>query len=109
MSFLENLVSWKSKKQSVVSQSSAESKYRVMANVTLELIWIKDLLTKISSLSKCSMRLYGDNNAAIHIAKNVVFHERTKHIEIDYHIARKKLEEKTDMEKHVSSGHQLHG
>ena len=42
-----NLVSWKSKKQTVVSRSSAESEYRAMANVTLEMVWIRDLLTEI--------------------------------------------------------------
>jgi len=53
------------------------------------------------------MRLYGDNKAAIHIAENVMFHKRTKHIEVDYHTVRKKLEEKIIVAKHVTSGYQL--
>ena len=63
--------------------------------MTLELVWIRDLLTKIGFLLECPMRLFGDTrHLAIHIAENVVFHERTKHIEVDCGIVRKKLEEK---------------
>ena len=64
-----------------------------MVNVTLELIWIRNLLTEIGFPPDCLMRLYGDNKAAIHIAENVVFYERTKHIEVDCHIVCKKLKD----------------
>ena len=102
----ENLVSWKNKKQSVVSQSSAESEYRAMANVTLELIWNK-FIDKDWFFLKCFMRLYGDNKATIHIVKNNVFHEKTKYIEVDCHIVCKKLEVNIIVVKHIASGRQL--
>jgi len=78
-----------------------------MTNVTSKLNWIRDLLTKNGFPPECPIKLYGDNKTTIHIAENAVFHERTKHIEVDYHIVRKKLEEKITVVKHVSSGHRL--
>ena len=74
--FLEK-ISWKSKKQSLLSQSTAESKYRAMINVSCELVWIIDLLTELDFALECPLRLYCDNQAAIHIAQNPVFHEHT--------------------------------
>jgi len=53
------------------------------------------------------MRLYSDNKTTIHIDENAVFHDRSKHIEIDCHIVHKKLKEKIVVVKHVSSRHQL--
>ena len=43
----DNLVSWKSKKQDVVADSSVEAKYHAMALATCELIWIKQLLHEL--------------------------------------------------------------
>ncbi|KAJ9544458.1 hypothetical protein OSB04_024165 [Centaurea solstitialis] len=102
-----NLVSWKSKKQNVVSRSSAESEYRAMAQTTCELIWLRNLLGELGFAQSKPMDLYCDNEAAIHIANNPVFHERTKHIEIDCHFTREKIKDGTISTSFVRTGSQL--
>ncbi|XP_017191120.2 uncharacterized mitochondrial protein AtMg00810-like [Malus domestica] len=80
-----NIVTWKSKKQQVIARSSAEVEYRAMAAITYELIWLKSFLFDLRFSSTTHMSLMCDNQAAMHIDGNPVFHEITKHIEVDYH------------------------
>ena len=80
-----NLISWKRKKQDVVARSNAETKYRAMALATCELIWLKQLLHELRFGNDGQMTLVCDNQATLHIASNPIFHERTKHIEVDRH------------------------
>ena len=102
-----NLVSWRSKKENIVSRSSAESEYRVMAQSVSEVIWIRQLLNEIGHKIPMPTKLWCDNQAAIHIASNPVFHEQTKHIEIDCHFIRDKIQEKIISTGHVRIGEQL--
>lgn len=81
-------VSWKSKKQSLVSLSSAEAEYRYMRRVVAEITWLVRLLQVLSSSPPLPVPLHSDSQAAIHIAKNPVFHERTKHVDLDCHFVR---------------------
>nr|KAJ0185122.1 hypothetical protein LSAT_V11C900481320 [Lactuca sativa] len=77
----ESLISWKSKKHEVVSRSSMEVEYRAMAVTTYEIIWLRLLLVDMRVHIFSSTPLHRDNKSAIQIARNFVFHERTKHIE----------------------------
>lgn len=84
-------VSWKSKKQYTVSRSSSEAQYRAMANAASEVTWMVRLLTELGLKNLTAVTLHCDNQSALHIARNSVFHERTKHIEVNCHFTRDKV------------------
>lgn len=86
-----SLISWKSKKQHTVSLSSAEAEYRSIRRVTAELAWLSRLLSELEVPNITPITVKCDSQAAIYIAKNPVYHERTKHIELDCHFVREKL------------------
>lgn len=87
-----NLMTWKSKKQNVIARSSVEAEYKAMASTTSELIWLQSLLKDFGFVISQPMELFCDNQAAMHIASNPVFHERTKYIEVDCHFVREKVQ-----------------
>ncbi|GJR55946.1 uncharacterized mitochondrial protein-like protein [Tanacetum coccineum] len=77
-------ISWRTKKQSMVSCSSAEAEYRAMASTVSEIIWVRWLLTN-----------------------NIVFHERTKHVEMDCYFVCKRVESKEIIPMKISSKMQI--
>ena len=87
----DSSVIWNTKKQKTISLSSAEAEYMALASVTQEVKWVNqflcELLLPCMKLSVC-MSVYVDNQAAILISKNDVYHDRTKHIDIRYHYIR---------------------
>ena len=102
-----NLVSWRSKKQSVVSRSTAEAEYRAMSLVVSEVLWVRNLLTELNVLRNVPMRVWCDNKSTINIAYNPVQHDGTKHVEIDRFFIKEKLDSGIIELSHVNSGGQV--
>ncbi|CAL1410196.1 unnamed protein product [Linum trigynum] len=100
-------VSWRTKKQSVVARSSAEAEYRAMASTVSEVIWVRALLGDLGVRLTSPTVLYCDNQAALHIAANPVFHERTKHVEMDCYFVRDHVASHEIMPRKISSQAQL--
>nr|GEY79219.1 putative copia-type protein [Tanacetum cinerariifolium] len=87
-----NFVTWRSKKQKVVALSSAEAEFQGIAQGLAEAFWIRKLLSEIGYHSTQTSKIMCDNKAGIQISKNPVQHDRTKHIEVDRHFIKEKLE-----------------
>jgi len=80
-------ISWKSQLQHIVALSTTESEYIAATEAIKEALWFKGLLKELSVLSN-DVIVYSDSQSAIHLCKNPVFHERTKHIDVRLHFIR---------------------
>ena len=79
---------WKSKLQSIIAQSTTEAEYIAINIASKEAVYIKSLLEELGFYKQKKLPLYTDNNGALLLAKNPIFHERTKHIAVKYHYVR---------------------
>jgi hypothetical protein len=78
-----------------------------MASTVSELTWIKQVLTNLNIKVEEPMKIFCDNQSARHIASNLIFHKRTKHIEVDCHFIREKVQSKEIETPFVKSEDQL--
>lgn len=83
-----NLISWSSKRQHTISQSSAEAEYRSVANAVAEACWICQLLGELCGPLTRATLVNCDNISAVYLSTNPVHHQRTKHVGIDLHFVR---------------------
>lgn len=102
-----SLISWTARKQVTVSLSSTEAEYKALANAMAEVIWIQTLLTELGVSQPKAAVLWCDNIRATYLSANLVFHARTKHIEVDYHFVRERVTQKLLGIRVISSNDQV--
>ncbi|GJV51959.1 ribonuclease H-like domain-containing protein [Tanacetum coccineum] len=87
----DNLLTWSSKRQDMLSRSSVEAEYRGVANAVAETSWLRNLLLELQTPLSTATLVYCDNVSVVYMSANPVQHQRTKHIEIDIHFVRDKV------------------
>jgi hypothetical protein len=83
-----NLISWASKKQPIVSISSAEAEYVTATSASCQVVWLRIILNDMSHTEKEPTPIFCDNTSTISLSKNHVFHKKRKHIDTRFHFIR---------------------
>ncbi|XP_044318600.1 protein COFACTOR ASSEMBLY OF COMPLEX C SUBUNIT B CCB4, chloroplastic-like [Triticum aestivum] len=86
-----SLISWSSKRQPIVSRSSAEAEYRAVANTVADCSWLRQLLQELLCVVPKATIVYCDNISAVYLSANPVHHRRTEHIQLDIHFIREQV------------------
>jgi hypothetical protein len=107
MSLGSTIVSWRSCKQLVPTDSTTEEEYVVATEATKEIVWLRKILEYLQEKQVNSTPLLVDNTSAIKLAKNPRFHDRTKHINTKYHLIRYHVEAKTIHLRHCSKNEKI--
>ncbi|XP_074362843.1 secreted RxLR effector protein 161-like [Apium graveolens] len=101
-----NLITWNSQKQRCVALSSCEAEFMAATAASCQAIWLRKLLSQITGFKIPPVKLCIDNKSAIYLAKNPVFHGRSKHIDIRIHFIRECVENGDIVVEHVRSEEQ---
>jgi hypothetical protein len=86
-------ISWQSKKQKSTAQSSCEAEYYAAGMAAFEVAWLWNILTELHLTPPGPIQVLSDSQSAIHLARNPVFHDRSKHIKNKWHFIREMLAE----------------
>lgn len=100
-------VSWRARKQATVATSSTEAEYRAAYEAAQEMVWLRQLLADFGYPQKAPTILNCDNQGALALSKNPLYHSRSKHFDVTYHWLRERVEDDTIMPVYVPTSHML--
>ncbi|XP_034229446.1 uncharacterized mitochondrial protein AtMg00810-like [Prunus dulcis] len=102
-----NPISWSSKKQASVSRSSTEAEYRALAHCAADISWIRQVLCDLHMIIPEAPLLHSDNLSALALSANPVFHSRIKHLDVDFHFIRERVQSKDLIVQYVPTDEQV--
>jgi hypothetical protein len=82
------MISWSSRRQGSIAQSTVEAEYIVASAASREAVWLKKLLSDLFNVELEPILIHCDNQSCIKLSENPVFHDRSKHIEMRYQYVR---------------------
>ena len=97
----------KQKKKYVIARSSAKAEFRAVAQGICKELWLRRLLEELHAELELPIKLYYDNKVAISIFLNPIQHDRTKHMKVDKHFIKEKVEEGTICMTYVPTKEQI--
>jgi hypothetical protein len=100
-------VSWNSKRQQTTATSTVEAEYMATSHGTKEAIWLRQLMADVRCTQEEATTIMCDNQGSMSLAKNPTHHSRTKHIDVQYHFIREKLEMKVIELKYCPTEHMV--
>jgi hypothetical protein len=89
------MISWSSKKQGSIAQSTAEAEYIAAGNASREAVWLRKLMSGLFQERLETTVIHCDNQSCLKLTKNPVFYDKSKHIEIKYHFIRDMVQRRT--------------
>ncbi|KAL5812625.1 hypothetical protein ACOSQ3_027575 [Xanthoceras sorbifolium] len=98
---------WMSKKQPIVTLSTCEAEYVAATSSVCHVIWLRNLLKELGLPQEEPTEICVDNKSAIALAKNPVFHDRSKHIDTRYHYIRECIAKRDVQMEYVKSKDQI--
>lgn len=102
-----SLITWHSTKQKVISRSTAEAELRAITDTTCEISWLNLLLTELQIPQTLPVVIHSDNQDALDIASDPVFHPKTKHFALDCHFVRQQVQSMLIHPRYLPSSSQL--
>lgn len=102
-----SLIVWHSTKQKVVSRLTAEAELRAIADTACEVSWLTLLLSELDLPQSLPVTIHSDNQAALDIIADPVFHPKTKHFALDCHFVREQVQSQLIQPRYLPSSSQL--
>jgi hypothetical protein len=101
------MISWSSKKQGSIAQSTAEAEYIAASNASREAVWLRKLMSGLFQERLETIVIHCDNQSCLKLTENPVFHDRSKHIEMKYHFIRDMVQRRTIKLQYIRTDEQI--
>lgn len=99
-------ITWMSKRQEVIALSTTEAEYVAVSAAACQCLWLRKLMEDCDLKTEGATIIWCDNKSTIAIAKNLLHHGRTKHIDIKFHFIRSLIDNGTIAVKHCTTNEQ---